>query len=180
MKLIKARIKGEKPKLPSAEAARRKARSSTSWSACARASRRIRKQASRARPAKRARPAACKNARTEEAAPRRVMSMRRLLATILLIATSAAACRETGDVQVTSIKFDRRKRRPAGELKADSRHARERIPAVVAQAVLRSPRVRSRRQAHRGVLRRSRLSPGKSRRRRRRAERREGQGRHHR
>ncbi len=43
--------------------------------------------------------------------------MRRLLATILLIATSAAACRETGDVQVTSISFEGASAVDSGELK---------------------------------------------------------------
>src|SRR5687768_1487369 len=42
------------------------------------------------------------------------MMMRRLLATVVLIVMTAAACRETGDVQVTSIKF-----RGATAVKAD-------------------------------------------------------------
>ena len=45
------------------------------------------------------------------------MPMRRLLA-IALIAAAAASCRETGDVQVTSIKFTGANTVPAGELKA--------------------------------------------------------------
>ncbi len=43
--------------------------------------------------------------------------MRKFLATILLIATAATACRETGDIQVTSIKFTGATGVPAGELK---------------------------------------------------------------
>jgi outer membrane protein assembly complex protein YaeT len=43
--------------------------------------------------------------------------MRKLLATILLIVTSAAACRETGDVQVTSITFEGASAVESGELK---------------------------------------------------------------
>ena len=45
------------------------------------------------------------------------MVMPRLLATILLIALTAASCRETGDVQVTSIKFNGANAVPADELK---------------------------------------------------------------
>ncbi len=45
------------------------------------------------------------------------MAMRRLLA-IVLIAAAAASCRETGDVQVTSISFTGANAVPAGELKA--------------------------------------------------------------
>src|SRR5829696_2436953 len=44
------------------------------------------------------------------------MAIRRLLAIVLLAAT-AASCRETGDVQVTSIKFTGANAVPAGELK---------------------------------------------------------------
>jgi outer membrane protein assembly complex protein YaeT len=45
------------------------------------------------------------------------MLMRRVLA-IVIVAAFAASCRETGDVQVTSIKFDGANAVPAGELKA--------------------------------------------------------------
>ena len=45
------------------------------------------------------------------------MMMRRLLATVVLIAMTAAACRETGDVQVTSIKFTGATAVQADELK---------------------------------------------------------------
>ena len=45
------------------------------------------------------------------------MMMRRLLATVVLIAMTAAGCRETGDVQVTSIKFTGATAVQADELK---------------------------------------------------------------
>jgi outer membrane protein insertion porin family len=45
------------------------------------------------------------------------MLMRRVLA-VVIIAVCAASCRETGDVQVTSIKFNGANAVPAGELKA--------------------------------------------------------------
>ena len=167
MKLIKARIKGEKPKLPSAGAAagRQGRRPDGAPAPEPRAESETGGRAStqRARPTDDA-------GRRSRATPRdgdaKTLRRRSLLAR----AARAAACRETGDVQVTSIKFTRQRTpcRP-DELKAVHRHARERIPAVVAQALLRSPGVRSRRPAHRGVLRRSRLSQGQSRRRRRRS-----------
>src|SRR5688500_9592229 len=44
--------------------------------------------------------------------------LKRRLLTIVLVAAAAASCRETGDVQVTSISFAGANAVPAGELKA--------------------------------------------------------------
>ncbi|MEO5739169.1 MAG: POTRA domain-containing protein, partial [Vicinamibacterales bacterium] len=55
--------------------------------------------------------------RKEEGEPRRVMVMPKLLVAIVLIALATASCRETGDVQVSSIKFTGVKAVPASELK---------------------------------------------------------------
>ena len=74
------------------------------------------------------------------------------------------ACGETGDVQVSSIKFTRRAGDRSRGAEGDHRDARERVSSVVAQAFLRSRGVRPRRQANRGLLRGSRLSDREGRR----------------
>ena len=117
MKLIRARIKGEKPKLAVRGAAA--GRQGRRPDGAAAAEPRAESEARRPRRARKTRARrADKDPREEEDPPRGVMAMRRLLATIVLLAMASAACRETGDVQVTSIKFRGATAVKADELKA--------------------------------------------------------------
>ncbi len=179
MKLIKARIKGEKPKLPSAEPPpegkvvdlMERLRQSLAQNQKPAPAREAGETRARG---------ADKDPREEEDPPRGVMAMRRLLATILLLAIASASCRETGDVQVTSIEFSGANAVKADELKA--------VLATRESGFLPWSRKRffDRPEFDRDVKRieayyADRGYPKReSRRRRRRAERREGQGRHHR
>ena len=76
-----------------------------------------------------------------------------------------AACREEGDIQISSLDFDGVEQVDKGAL-ASALQTQARLAAPVgAQAILRSPRVRGRPETDRGLLSRPRI-PGRARRRR--------------